>query len=218
MTRRVILGLCTFAAAALLSGCFTGQRPHFDTDPFGPGNRTGDEAIDDLLSKLDKVTTGPATAFYSVLTKFGNTTVGANVMLDSGRRSVEIDTTQYLATSGLQFTCVVDPTSHTSTDCVEGFDASRISNVGITIDFYAAEAAKRLRRDAQAQLSPAVAHDEVIANQDASCVSVALTGGTAVYCVLDNGLIAMLDDGDVLITLGLLVPTVDNARMQPPSL
>lgn len=216
MTRRVTLGLCTFATAALLSGCFTGQRPHFNNDPFGPGNRTGDEAIDALLSKLDAVTTGPATAFYSVLTKFGNTTVGASVMLDGARRSVQIDTTQYLATDGQQFTCTVDATTHISTDCTDGFDAARISNVGVTVDFYAAEAATRLRRDAQAQLSPAVAHEEVIANLDASCVSVALTGGTAVYCVLASGLIAKLDDGDVLITLGLFVPTVDNAKFLPP--
>lgn len=216
MTRRVILGLCTFAAAALLTGCFTGQRPHFNKDPFGPGNRTGDEAIDAVLSKLDTATAGPATALYTVLTKFGNTTVGANVVLDGARRSVEIGTTQYLTTDGRQYTCTVDPVTRLSTNCVDGFEPARISNIGVTVDFYAAEAAKRLRRDAQAQLSAAVAHDEVIANLDATCVSVALTGGTAVYCVLDNGLIAMLDDGDVLITLGLLEPTADNAKLQPP--
>ncbi|MEQ1874328.1 MAG: hypothetical protein ABL953_11425 [Ilumatobacteraceae bacterium] len=217
MTRRVTISLCSFAAAALLSGCFTGQRPHFNTDPFGPGNRTGDEAIDAVLSKLDTVTTGPATAFYTVLTKFGNTTVGANVVLDGAQRSVEVDTTQYLTTNGQQYTCTVDAVTHINTNCVSGFEPARISNVGVTVDFYAAEAATRLRRDAQAQLSAAVAHDEVIANLDASCVSVSLTGGTAVYCVLDNGLIAKLDDGDVLITLGLLVPTVDNAKLQPPA-
>ena len=56
----------------------------------------------------------------------------------------------------------------------------------------------------------------MIANLDASCVSVALTGGTAVYCVLASGLLAKLDDGDVLVTLGLFVPTVDNAKFLPP--
>jgi hypothetical protein len=29
-------------------------------------------------------------------------------------------------------------------------------------------------------------------------------------------MIAKLDDGDVLITIGLLVPTVDAAKLQPP--
>lgn len=217
MTRRVVIGLGMLATAALLSGCFTGQRPHFDTNPFGPGNQTGDAAIDAVLAKLDTVTAGPATAFYAVLTKFGNTTVLAAVVLDGQRRSVEVGTTQFLSTGGQEYTCTVDATTHVSADCSSGFDVARISDVGVTIEFYAAEAAKRLRRDAQAQLSPAVAHDEVIANQDASCVSITLTGGTAMYCVLANGLIAKLDDGDVLITLGLLEPTVDETKLQLPA-
>ncbi len=212
--------MCTFATALLLTGCFTGQRPHFNTDPFAPGNPTGDAAIDAVLAKLDVVTSGPATALYVVLTKFGNTTASASVVLDGDRSSVEVGVTQYLDTGGQQYTCTVDTTtdatSHVSTECANGFDVARISDVGITIDFYAAEAATRLRRDAQAKLAAAVAHEEVIANQDATCVSVSLTGGTAIYCVLANGMIAKLDDGDVLITLGLLVPTVDDAKLRPP--
>ena len=57
----------------------------------------------------------------------------------------------------------------------------------------------------------------MIANQDATCVALTLTGGTATYCVLANGMIAKLDDGDVLITLGLLVTTVDGAKFVPPN-
>lgn len=216
MTRRVVLGVCTFAAAVLLTGCFTGQRPHFNNDPFSPGSPTGDAAIDVVLAKLDNPTAGPATALYAVLTKFGNTTVAATVVLADDRRAVEVGAVRYLDLGEQQFTCTIDAATAVSTDCAGGLDAARISDVGITIDFYAAEAATRLRRDAQAQLSPAVAHDEVIANQNATCVSVALTGGTAIYCVLTNGLVAKLDDGDVLITLGLLVPTVEDAKLLPP--
>ncbi len=209
--------LLTLALTALLAGCFTGQRPHFNYDPLSAGSPTGDPAIDAVLAKLDHVTSGPATALYSVLTKFGNVTVTAAVVLNGDRRAIDVATTRYLDLGNQQFTCTIAADSTANTDCVNGLAPARISDVGITIDFYAAEAATRLRRDAQSQLSAAVAHDEVIANQEATCVSVTLAGGTAMYCVLANGLIAKLDDGDVLITLGLLVTTVEDAKLLPPN-
>ncbi|MCE9623626.1 MAG: hypothetical protein K8R99_14910 [Actinomycetia bacterium] len=217
MNRRVALSLCTLAATLVLSGCFTGQRPSFNSDPLAQGVPTGDGAIDDVLSRLDLVTDGPATGVYTVLTKFGMTTVSATVALNRDRRVVEVGSVRYLDTGEQQLTCTLQTDTETVADCTVGFDPTRISDTGITIDFYAAEAAKRLRRDAQAELAPAVSHQEVIANQDATCVAVTLAGGTATYCVLLNGMIAKLDDGDVTITLGLLVPTVDGAKFQPPN-
>ncbi len=215
MTRRSALSLWTVAAALFVSGCFTGERPHFNNDPLAHGVPTGDAAIDAVLSKLDLVTDGPATGVYTVLTKFGNTTVPATVALNRDRRVVEVGTVRYIDTADGQFTCTLELGTDNSLDCTPGLTPARISDVGITIDFYAAEAASRLRRDAKAQLSPAVAHDEVIANQTATCVAVTLTGGVATYCVLANGMIAKLDDGDVLITLGLLVSTVDGTKFLP---
>jgi len=217
MTRRGVICGCAVAAAFLLSGCFTGQRPRFNTDPLAQGVPTGDAVIDAVLSKLDAVTSGPATGVYTVLTKFGNTTVPATVALNRDRRVVEVGTVRFLDTGDAQYTCTIDSTTDRSNDCTTGFAPARISDVGITIEFYAAEAATRLRRDAQAQLGPSVGHSEVIANQDATCVAVSLTGGTATYCVLANGMIAKLDDGDVLITLGLLVTTVDGSKFIPPN-
>ena len=216
MTRRLLINLCALASAVLLSGCITGQRPYFNDDPFAPGVPTGDAAIDAVLQKFDAATSGPATGVYTVLTKFGNTTTSATVALDRSRRAIEVGSVRYVDTGDGQFTCTVDATAEAATGCINGFEPARISNVGITIEFYAAEAATRLRRDAQARLGPAVAGEEVIANQNATCVSVTVTGGTALYCVLENGMLAKLDDGDVLITLGLLVPSVDEARLQVP--
>ena len=218
MSRRVPFNLSIFAAAVVLSSCFTGERPHFNNDPFAQGVPTGDAAIDAVLFELDAVTSGPATAVYAVLTKFGNTTSGAAVVLDGARRAIEVGSVRYVDTGDEQFTCTIDEATEAATDCESGVNPARISDVGITIEFYAAEAATRLRRDAQATLGPAVAHEEVIANQPATCVSVTVTGGTAIYCVLENGLIAKLDDGDVLITLGLLEPTVDAAKLRLPSI
>jgi hypothetical protein len=58
----------------LLTGCFTGERPSFTTEPFQPGSSSGDPAIDKVLAGLDAENDGPFTADYTVLTKFGNTT------------------------------------------------------------------------------------------------------------------------------------------------
>ena len=61
-----------------------------------------------------------------------------------------------------------------------------------------------------------ISSTDTIAGQNATCVDVPLPGGTAVYCALDNGLVAKLDDGDVLVTLTLYGEVVDpNAFVIP---
>jgi hypothetical protein len=212
VSRRTVLAVAL--AAVLLAGCFTGPRPYFgDTNAFPPGSLTGDTAIDAVLKKLDAATTGPATAVYSVLTKFGNTTHPASVVLTPGKRAVTVGNIRYIQTETTANTCTQDK----SLPCVTGFDPQRISDVGITVDFYAADTAKRLRRDAQAKLGPAIATQDVIAGQQASCVDVTVPGGVAAYCVLNNGMVAKLDDGDVLITLTAYGETADPAAFQLPT-
>jgi len=211
MSRRGAVALAL--SALLLAGCFTGKRPYFTDDPFPAGSLTGDVAIDAVLTKLDAVTTGPVTAGYSVLTKFGYSTTTAVVILDADSRSVTIGNVHYIETPATSATCAEDG----SVPCADGLDASKVSNIGITIDFYAAEAAKRLRRDSSAKIAPTTAHVEAIAEQTATCVDVPLSGGVAVYCVLDNGLVARLDDGDVAVNLTLFGPMVDATRFQLPT-
>lgn len=214
MSRRGLPALVLAAGALLLSACFTGQRPHFDDDPFPAGATTGDTAIDAVLAKLDATTSGPATAAYSLLTKFGNLTNQAEVVLDAGGRSVTIGNVRYIQTAAGEATCSVDGTI----PCITGLDASRVSNIGVTVDFYAREAATRLRRDARAVIAPTKAHVETIADQAATCVDVPLAGGVAVYCALDSGLVARVDDGDVAVNLVSLGLTVDPARLVLPTL
>lgn len=202
------------AVALLLTGCFTGKRPYFNDNPFPVGAPTGDAAIDAVLQKLDAATTGPATAAYSVLTKFGNVTSTATVVLDAGSRSVTIGNVRYVETPTGAVTCTEDK----SAPCVEGLVATRVSDIGVTIDFYAAEAATRLRRDATSMIAPTTPHVETIADQPALCVDVPLAGGVAVYCALDSGLVARVDDGDVAVNLALFSPTADPGRLQLPAM
>jgi hypothetical protein len=211
VSRRAVLVIAL--STLLLSGCFTGKRPYFSEDQaFPPGSATGDPAIDAVLALLDGATPGPATAAYDVLTKYGNTTHPALVVLDPGKRSVTIGNTVYIQTETIAVTCTKD----LSVPCVEGFDPQRISDTGITVDFYAADTAKRLRRDATAKVGPAVAHQDSVAGQTVTCVDVPVSGGTAVYCALPDGLLAKLDDGDVAVTLTMFGETADpNAFIQP---
>ena len=202
------------AVALLLTGCFTGKRPYFNDNPFPAGASTGDAAIDAVLQKLDAATTGPATAAYSVLTKFGNVTSTATVVLDAGSRSVTNGNVRYVETPTGAVTCTED----NSAPCVEGLVATRVSDIGVTIDFYAAEAATRLRRDATSRIAPTTPHVETIADQPALCVDVPLAGGVAVYCALDSGLVARVDDGDVAVNLALFSPTADPGRLQLPAM
>ncbi len=211
MKRRVLPVLAL--AALLLTGCMTGRRPYFNDDPFPTGAPTGDASIDAVLQKLDAATSGPATAAYSVLTKFGNTTNPATVVIDAGSRSVNIGNVRYVETPTGSVTCAAD----NSVPCIAGLDATRVSDIGVTIDFYSTEAATRLRRDAQAMLAPTTPHVETIAEQTALCVDVPLAGGVAVYCVLDSGLVARLDDGDVAVNLTLFSGTADPGQLQLPA-
>jgi FlaG/FlaF family flagellin (archaellin) len=212
VSRRAALALtlCTL----LLAGCFTGKRPYFsDTETFPPGSSSGDPAIDAVLARLDNPTTGPATAAYNVLTKYGNTTTPALLALSPGKRSITVGNTRFIQTETTAVTCTEDR----SIPCVDGFDPQRISDTLVTVDFYAADTAKRLRRDASAKLGPAVGHEDVIAGQQATCVDVPVVGGTAVYCAVASGLLAKLDDGDVAITLTLYGDSVDAAAFTPPA-
>jgi hypothetical protein len=198
--------------ALLLVGCATGPRAHFADDPkFALDELTGDPAIDAVLTKLDAVTTGPATAMYSVLTKYGNVTHPATVVLSPGKRSITIDNTHYIQTEDVAVTCTLEPAT-----CVNGFDPQRISDTLVTYEFYAKDAATGLRRKAAAKIGPATPSTQTLASQNATCVDVPLTGGTAVYCALDSGLLAKLDDGAVLVTLKAFGAAADPNTFVPP--
>jgi hypothetical protein len=194
-----------FVCLLVLTGCQVGERPSFSDDPFGPGAITGDTSIDSVLAKFDSATTGPATAAYSVLRKYGALEYTSIAVLAGNRRSITIGNTRFVQIGSATETCTVDKSS----PCMDGLVPQAASDVGLTIEFYAADTAKRLRRDAQAMIGPSVLHDETFVDQHATCVDVPLPGGTAVYCVLDNGLLAKLDDGDVLVTLTLWSESID---------
>jgi hypothetical protein len=200
--RAAVLGL-----AMLLSGCFTGERPSFTTEPFRPGASSGDPAIDAVLTELDATNQGPFTADYTVLTKFGNTTRPATVAVSEGRRSVTVADVRFITINGTSQTCLLGK----SDPCSSTIDPARISDAQITPDFYAVDAAKRLRRSAIARIGTPVAHVETFAGQPATCVDVPVSGGVSVFCALPKGPLAQLDDGAVSINLTQYAPAIDES-------
>jgi hypothetical protein len=196
-----------FALLILLSGCFTGPRPSYTTDPFPAGSSSGDAAIDNVLAQLDAVNDGPYTVDYTVLTKFGNTTRPANVSVAAGRRSVTVGNVRFITANGAAQTCILDKTD----PCLSSIESARISDTQITPDFYAADSAKRLRRSAAARIGPTIAHTEQIAGQTATCVDVPVPGGVSVFCALTGGPLARADDGAVKVELTQYTPAVDES-------
>ena len=195
------------AAGLLLAGCLTGARPSFSTERFPPGATSGDPVIDAILAKLDAAAAAPPTftASYDVLTKFGNANHSASVTVGGDRRVITIDSVRYVQTP-------IDVQTCAGAACTDGLDPARISDTQITVDFYAADSATRLRVDAQSTIGPTVARTEVVAGQPSSCADVLQSGNTATYCVLDEGgVLSRLDDSDVRITMTSYAPTADPA-------
>ncbi|MEY2570037.1 MAG: hypothetical protein QOE63_387 [Acidimicrobiaceae bacterium] len=191
----------------LLSGCFTGKRPSVVKDPFPAGLATGDPAIDQVLAQLDAANAGPYTANYTVLTKFGNVSRPASVSVEQGRRSVTVGDVRFLTVGNASQTCLLDRQN----PCSPSIQPARISDTQVTPDFYAADAAKRLRRDATAIVGKPISHVETMAGQQATCVDVPLSGGTSVFCVLSGGPLARLDDASVAIDITQFAPTVNES-------
>lgn len=190
---RLVLGL---ASAIALAGCITGQRPSFlDDQPVA--TETGNEPIDDVLERLDSVGLAEFTADYEILTKLGNRTSTARVVhAPTDRWSVTINDVRFIDGSVQAATCDL-----ASAECQASIDDARISDIGVTHRFYAADFARRLRVDANRRIGEPVAYSITAAGLPALCVDVPVSGGVKVYCAIEAGPLALYDGNDVNIAL-----------------
>jgi hypothetical protein len=193
-------------AAIALAACATGQRPSFDADE--PSQQsTGDPAVDAVLERLDRVGLERFTADYTILTRLGGKESTARVVqADNSRRSITINTVRFLDGPGTTATCDL-----TTALCEATINDARVSDVQITHDFYGSSFARRLRVDAGRSISPARGYMDTIAGQPATCADVPVSGGTKVYCALDDGPLARYDGNDVVIELVGVDPTPDES-------
>ncbi len=193
-------------AALALSACATGPRPSFDADEPNQ-TATGDPAIDAVLERLDQVGIEQFTADYTILTRLGGKESTATVVQASdSRRSITINDIRFLDGTGTSATCNL-----TTDECEAVINDARVSDVQVTHDFYGSSFARRLRVDAGRRIGESRGYTDTIAGQPATCADVPVSGGTKVYCALDDGPLARYDGNDVVIELVTLSPTPDES-------
>jgi len=197
------------ASVALLAGCMTGERPSLSSAPTVAGTMTGDAAIDAVLVRLDAVDGAVFDATYDAryVAMGGPVTPAAVTQAAPTRRSVTIGDVRFLTDAGERRTCRLS-----SGVCEPGVDGAAVSNTGLTSEFVFGDMAKRLRRDAVARTGATVASTRDVAGRTATCVDVPVTGGTKVYCALDDGVLAAFVGGDVEIDLTSYEPAVAESR------
>lgn len=199
----------TLAAALALTGCFTGERPSFDDDTAIPTS-TGDANIDAVLERLDAVPIARFTAEYDVTTRFGDIESEAVVVQsDDGRRSITINDVRFVIGDGTDSTCDL-----VADECEASINDARVSDLGVTHDFYAASFAARLRVDANRRVADTAGYTQALAGQQATCVDIPLSGITKSYCALDAGPLARYEGNDLLITLTAISDTPDESMFR----
>jgi hypothetical protein len=117
---------------------------------------------------------------------------------------------RYLIDGSSTRTCTVSTGS-----CTETIDASRVSDVQMTPDFFGTSLAARLRHDAEIAIGEPTPSTEEILGQTATCTAIPLDSAANTYCVLDNGVLARMDAGDLDVTLTAYEPGADAALFSP---
>jgi hypothetical protein len=189
-----------------MSGCFTGERPTLAHEP-----TTGFAAVDSVVDRVNSLGDAVYTADYDVVTAFDGATTPVRAS-QSGRstRSLTIGDVRYLVDESSTRTCTVS----TGT-CTETIDAARVSDVQMTPDFFGTSLAARLRHDADSAVGDPTPSTEEILGQTATCAAIPVDGATNTYCVLDNGVLARLDAGDLDVTMTAYEPGADAALFTP---
>lgn len=179
------------ASAGVLSACATGPRPTLVADI--PVNDAGIVAV---LDAFDLADSAEFTANYRITVNYGNVAVNASVTQKQRERSVTIGDIRYLVETGSTRTCMLS-----NSTCTQGLDDTKVSDVQITHQFWSRATAQRLRIDANRNIGPTEQYVAVFANADTNCVSVPVVGGTKVYCVTRDGVLAHYAGPDLLIEL-----------------
>lgn len=191
------VGIC----ALLLSGCFTGERPTLIPNETVPA--VSDVAIQDVITILEST---PSTAFtitYEVVTKFGDLHTAATLAFDAAfGTSITIAEVRYIyLANGTTLTC-----STITSDCSPGIDESRVSDRQLVSTIFKQAAIERMQQDSRVAVGSAVASQEVVVDNDATCSSIPVVDGNGAtqsksYCAFTQlGVIASMDTADLSVT------------------
>lgn len=204
--RRRLVALVT-VCAALLTGCFTGERPTLAEEAV-LGAPVGDPASDEVLARFAELPASTFTARYEITNNFGPVTRDATVVQTAdGRRSITIGEVRFIIEPGRSLTCRLG----TDRPCDTRIDDAAVSDLQVTHQFYGRSAADRLRVDAERRVGPTEVFDAEFAGIEARCVTVPVSGGSKVYCALPEGALASYQGPDVLIVLTGFEPSADES-------
>lgn len=206
--RPVLLGA---AAAALLGGCALGPRPTLTDERL-----VDDAAVEAVLDRLDKADDVTFTATYTVQPALADSTpaeVTVRATPERARVTFAVGgdvVVEYSDTEGEQRTCAAG-----LTECVAGFDQTRISNLAVTHAFWGTSAVDKLRADADRIQADATSdgppQNVALPDLPFVCAHVPTGSSEVVYCALDAGPLAYYLGADVTITLTDFEATVDPA-------
>lgn len=195
------------ALATALSGCFTGERPTL-AEEATVGAPVGDPAADGVLELFSGGANSAFTASYEITNNFGPITRDATVVQTADRRrSITIGEVRFVIEGASTATCDLAA----GPPCSDSIDDAAVSDLQVTHQFYARSAADRLRTDAARRVGPTDAYEAEIGGRTAQCVSVAVSGGSKVYCVLPEGILAQYQGPDVIISLTGFDPEPDES-------
>ncbi len=199
-------------AAAILSGCITGQRPTLVT-------RTpiDDPAAQPVVDLLDRAGSLDFLATYRIIPSATGESTEATVVQLDGKRRITIGNVTFTIDAESSSTC-----QNGVEGCVDFLDDSRVSDLAITHLFWSSAMQTRLEVDAGRRIGPSSASTITIADHQAMCVdvvvpSVATTTGTVVYCALETGILARYFGADVSIELTSISLAVTPNDLDPDS-
>jgi hypothetical protein len=208
MSSRPHLLLVAGASLLMLTGCLTGDRPTL-AEESAVGAPVGEPSVDAVLQRLGNVDDAVFTAEYQITNNFGPVTKDATVAQTAERaRSVTVGDIRFVIDGPAVATCDLRSGADT---CTSSIDDAAISDLQVTHQFYGRSAANRLRTDAARRVGPTEGYQAEFAGRSATCVSVPVSGGSKVYCALDEGVLASYQGPDVLIELTSFDATPDEA-------
>jgi hypothetical protein len=201
-SHRLVKFLASASIGALvLSGCFTGERPTLMPEITVPA--VSDTAIQEVIAILNSTPTSNFTIAYEVVTKFGDLHTAATLAFNpSLGTSITIAEVRYIyLANGTTLTC-----STITSDCAPGIDESRVSDRQLVSTIFKKATTERMQQDARVAVGSAVASDEVIVDNNASCSAIPVVDGNGAtqsktYCAFtDLGVVASMDTADLTIT------------------
>lgn len=181
--RAIAAAIVALALAACSSGASTSQAT------------TGSADVDAIIRRIDGVSKATFTATYHLTRKLGNVTADARVSQAPPRRAIVVRNVKFIE-GDISQTC--DLTTKT---CTDGIAAQRIADVSAGIGFYGPTAAIQIAVSLGRSSGKPAIDTRTLAGRPATCVAINVGGGTETYCVLDTGVVALIDRADVEVDL-----------------